>query len=58
MDFLTPLYDQDRSHPISDTRVGRHYQREELLQWLDGFPDRDVGDQAVVKISAAPSALP
>lgn len=45
MDLLTPLYDQDRLHPhfrtISDGRVGRHFQREELLRWLDGFPDRD-----------------
>lgn len=45
MDLLTPLYDDDKLHQhfktISDGRVGRHFQREELLRWLEGFPDRD-----------------
>ncbi|MCQ3032526.1 hypothetical protein NLO88_17885 [Pseudomonas syringae] len=45
MDLLTPLYDQGRLHShfrtISDGCVGSHYQREELLRWLNGFPDRD-----------------
>jgi len=45
MDLLTPLFDQDKLHQhfktISDGRVGRHYQRDEILRWMDGFPDRD-----------------
>ena len=45
MDLLTPLFDDDKLHQhfktISDGRLGRHYQREEILRWLEGFPDRD-----------------
>ncbi len=45
MDLLTPLFDQDKLHQhfkmISDGRVGRHYQRDEILRWMEGFPDRD-----------------
>jgi hypothetical protein len=45
MDLLTPLFDQDKLHQhfktICDGRVGRHYQRNEILRWLEGFPDRD-----------------
>jgi len=45
MDLLTPLFDDGKLHQhfktISDGRVGRHYQRDEILRWLEGFPDRD-----------------
>ncbi|MDW2776323.1 hypothetical protein [Pseudomonas sp. BEA3.1] len=45
MDLLTPLFDQDKLHQhfktISDGRIGRHYQRDEIMRWLEGFPDRD-----------------
>lgn len=45
MDLLTPLFDEDKLHQhfktISDGRVGRYYQRDEILRWLEGFPDRD-----------------
>lgn len=45
MDLLTPLFDDEKLHQhfkmISDGRVGRQYQRDEILRWLEGFPDRD-----------------
>lgn len=45
MDLLTPLFDQDKLHQhfktISDGRLGRYFQRDEILRWLEGFPDRD-----------------
>lgn len=45
VDLLNPLYPTDKLHPhfktITDGREGRHYQRDELLRWLEGFPDRD-----------------
>ncbi|GGJ34827.1 hypothetical protein [Pseudomonas avellanae] len=45
MDLLTPLFDDEKLHQhfktISDGRVGRHYQRDEILRWLEGLPDRD-----------------
>ncbi len=45
MDLLTPLFDEDKLHQhfktISDGLNGRHYQRDEILRWLEGFPDRD-----------------
>lgn len=45
MDLLTPLYDPSKLHPhfktITEAREGRCYQRDELLRWLEGFPDRD-----------------
>jgi len=45
MDLLTPLFEDEKLHQhfktISDGRIGRHYQRDEILRWLEGFPDRD-----------------
>lgn len=45
MDLLTPLFDDEKLHPhfktISDGRQGRQFQRDEILRWLEGFPDRD-----------------
>lgn len=45
MDLLTPLYTPDKLHPhfktITEPREGRRFQREELLRWLESFPDRD-----------------
>ena len=45
MDLLTPLFDSEKLHQhfqsITDGRSGREYSREELLRWLEGFPNRD-----------------
>lgn len=45
MDLLTPLYGPERQHPhfvsLIHPHVGRRYARNELLRWLDGFPNRD-----------------
>lgn len=45
MDLLTPLYPSERLHPhfasVINPRAGRSYARNELLRWLEGFPNRD-----------------